>query len=181
MSLPRIRSLGPDGALHHRPAPELEHLRGAHTHLSERILRPGDANPLAGIRGDCLEIDLVVEPNETDAFGLRLRHSPGGEEEAILRCDVAAGSIAFDLTHAGRKVGSPSPAERAPLPAERPLRLRVFLDRSVIEVFVNDSVVLSTRIYPTRPDSLGLELFAEGGPLRVEAVDIWEMGTIWSV
>jgi beta-fructofuranosidase len=72
-----------------------------------------------------------------------------------------------------------SDSRLAPLPAERQLRLRVFLDRSVIEVFVNDRVALSTRVYPTRADSLGVELFVEGRALWVESVEVWQMGAVW--
>ena len=75
MSLPRILSLGPDGALRQQPAPELEQLRGAHFHVNGQFIQPGD-NPLAGVRGDCLEIDAVLEPDGATAFGLRLRARP---------------------------------------------------------------------------------------------------------
>jgi beta-fructofuranosidase len=181
MSLPRILALGPDNMLRMRPAPELEQLRGERFHLDGRIIRPGEANPLRDVRGDCLEIDATLVPQGATAFGLRLRCSPDGEEGTTLRCDVAAGTISLPQPGATHlQSGSHlSVSHLAPLPAERPLRLRVFLDRSVIEVFVNDRVALSTRVYPTAAGSLGVELFVEGGALRVESVDVWQMGAIW--
>jgi beta-fructofuranosidase len=60
------------------------------------------------------------------------------------------------------------------------LKLQLFLDGSVLEVFANDKTCLSSRIYPTRPDSLGLGLFASGGRARLRAVDVWEMGQGWA-
>ncbi|SEJ58664.1 Glycosyl hydrolases family 32 C terminal [Azotobacter beijerinckii] len=43
------------------------------------------------------------------------------------------------------------------------IALRIFLDRSSIEVFVDDGTyTLSSRIYP-RPDSLGVRAFAVNG------------------
>jgi beta-fructofuranosidase len=36
--------------------------------------------------------------------------------------------------------------------------LRIFVDRSILEVFANDRVSITTRIYPTRRDSLGVAL-----------------------
>ncbi len=44
-------------------------------------------------------------------------------------------------------------------PGDR-LQLRVFVDHSVLEVFANGRACLTTRIYPTRPDSLGIGLEA---------------------
>ncbi|MBK7219721.1 MAG: GH32 C-terminal domain-containing protein [Candidatus Promineofilum sp.] len=61
------------------------------------------------------------------------------------------------------------------------MRLRVFIDCSVVEVFVDDRAVLSARVYPERPEAMGVELFAEGGAVRVEALEAWPMDDIWAV
>jgi beta-fructofuranosidase len=55
------------------------------------------------------------------------------------------------------------------------LKLRVFVDKSVVEVFANDRQAVMRRIYPTRADSLGVALFSNGGPTKVPVVEAWEM------
>jgi hypothetical protein len=37
---------------------------------------------------------------------------------------------------------------------------------------------MSSRVYPSRTDSLGVGLFARGGSASIKALDIWEMGSI---
>jgi beta-fructofuranosidase len=64
------------------------------------------------------------------------------------------------------------------LAAEETLALRVFVDRSVIEVYANDRVCFATRVYPTRADSLGVSLFARGNGASA-TVDAWDMAPIW--
>ena len=64
------------------------------------------------------------------------------------------------------------PFELAP---GEPLQLRVFLDRSVVEVFANDRQAVMRRIYPTREESRGVVLFSRGGVARVRFVEAWEM------
>src|SRR5207249_4058241 len=54
-----------------------------------------------------------------------------------------------------------------------PLRLHVFLDRSVVEVFANNRACVASRIYPSRPDSLGIGALALGGSARLTALDVW--------
>jgi len=50
--------------------------------------------------------------------------------------------------------------------------LRLFLDRSVMEVFVNEGQTCATRvIYPGQRD-LGIELFAEEGNVALGSLDI---------
>ena len=62
-----------------------------------------------------------------------------------------------------------------------PLRLQIILDRSVVEVFVNGGrSCLASRIYPLRPDSLGVGLFAQSGTVRLKSMDIWTLESIWA-
>lgn len=55
-----------------------------------------------------------------------------------------------------------------------PWQLRVFVDNSVIEVFANGRLALTTRIYPSRNDSLGLSLH---GGTAWRDVRVWELGS----
>mgnify|MGYP003745972113 FL=1 len=61
------------------------------------------------------------------------------------------------------------------LPAGQPLRLRVFVDKSVVEVFANGRQAVMRRIYPARPDSLDVVLFTQGGPLHVSQLEAWDI------
>ena len=182
MSLPRLLSLGDDDTLRFRPAPALAELRGEHVHVEPRLFRPGDANPLAALRGGSLEIDAVLEPAGATAFGLAWCE-PGCDPLAAVGCtslrgDVAAGTITIETDSLPRNSVSKA-WHTAPLPAG-PVRLRVYIDRSVVEVFVDDRAVLSGRCYPAQPEGMGVVLWAEGGAVRVAALDGWQMGSIWA-
>jgi beta-fructofuranosidase len=101
--------------------------------------------------------------------------APDGTEETRIYYDAEAGELVFDATRsggAGRRV-----VERAPfeVPVGELLELRVFVDQSVIEVFANDRQAITRRVYPTRPDSDGVVLFAEGGEARFSTVRAYEM------
>ncbi len=52
------------------------------------------------------------------------------------------------------------------------------MDRSIVEVFASGRLCLTRRIYPTRPDSLGIAVYAEGGPARLKLLEAWEMAGI---
>ena len=62
-----------------------------------------------------------------------------------------------------------------------PLRLRVFVDRSIIEIFANGKACLTQRVYPTRSDSNGVAVFAEGGSATLKTADIWQLEPIWPI
>jgi len=60
-----------------------------------------------------------------------------------------------------------------------PLKLRVFVDRSVVEVFVNEKLYLAIRVYPGHADSLGVSLLAQGQDAVLKRLDAWQMRPIW--
>lgn len=59
------------------------------------------------------------------------------------------------------------------------LRLRIFIDRSVVEVFVNDKQCVAERVYPGREDSVGVSLRAQGAEAELLWLDAWQMRSIY--
>ena len=55
-----------------------------------------------------------------------------------------------------------------------PLVLRVFVDRSIVEVYANDRQAIGRSIYPALRGT-GVTLFAEGADVAVESVRAWEL------
>lgn len=72
--------------------------------------------------------------------------------------------------------------ETAPLVLEpgEPLRLRVFLDRSVVEVFANGKQCVAARVYPGREDSTGISMRAQGNSAKLVSLDAWQMKDIYA-
>ncbi|HTQ11058.1 MAG TPA: GH32 C-terminal domain-containing protein [Fimbriimonadaceae bacterium] len=171
--LPRVLWLGPDGTLKMRPVDELKSLRYGERSWSGASL--SGARKLEGVRGDSCELEIDVTPGSAARCGAMVRSSPDGHERTLVYYDAKAEELVFDATKsggAGRMV-----VERAPLalaPRET-LRLRVFVDKSVVEVFANDRQAISRRVYPVGKDSFGLSLFSEGGATGVYRVSGWSM------
>ena len=56
-----------------------------------------------------------------------------------------------------------------------PLRLRVFLDGPMLEVFANDRQAIAQQVFPKRKDTLLIKVFAKGAPATVTRIDAWDM------
>ena len=71
--------------------------------------------------------------------------------------------------------------ETAPvfLEDDEPLQLRVFIDRSVVEVYANGKQCVAVRVYPARGDSLGVSLRAQGREATLNRLDAWQMRSVW--
>jgi beta-fructofuranosidase len=178
-ALPRVLSLSPEGALLQQPAPELTRLRGEHTHVEAARFEAGEH--LVAVRGDALEIGATFSPEAATNFGLLVRRATDGSEVTRILYDMDAGELVVDRTHASLDTQTVRDVIRAPLPIVRGAtrQMRVFIDKSVVEIFADGQLCLTTRIYPTRGDSDGVALYTDGA--LVGSLDIWHMGSIWSV
>ena len=199
LTIPRVLTLGEDGDLRIDPVPELEILRYNHRGRKNISLSGGSELVLEEVRGDCLELAVEMRAGSAGQFGVKARCSPGGEEETRIVCDSAAGTLSVDfgksslerdvlsypeketpggMGRTGQEpyTGAPT-AQVAPfaLKPGEPLELRVFLDRSVLEVYANRRQCVTQRIYPTRSDSLGVSLFASDGDVEISSVEAWDM------
>jgi beta-fructofuranosidase len=181
LTVPRVVRLLEDGTLAQAPVPEVAALRGEHRGFAGLAANEGASGHLGDLSGAVMEIEAEFDLSRTDAarFGLKLRRSPGGEEETIVAYDRERRCVVLDNSLSGVAVPGATGEHAAPLPLEpdAKLLLHVLLDRSSVEVFANDGrVVLTARVYPTREDSLGVDLFAAGGEAALARLDAWRLG-----
>ena len=129
-----------------------------------------------GVSGDSLELFVEMDSADASEFGIKVCVAPNGEEQTIIVYSPEQGGLSVDTRQSG-PADSPKAIETAPflLDANERLRLRIFIDKSVIEVFANDRQAVARRIYPARTDSLGVSLFAVGGSAKVHVLQSWLM------
>ncbi|KRE44921.1 GH32 C-terminal domain-containing protein [Paenibacillus sp. Soil522] len=179
--LPVSLTLREDGRLGIEPIEELQALRGAHL-LSLAECSLIEANQLLKkVQGDTLEIRIEFSAGSANRAGLKVRQSPEGEEETLLYYDRTLSELGVDrskttLSRDERSVGVQS--GKLELNGEH-LYLHVYLDRSMMEAYASGLKSLTTRVYPSRPDSLGLQLWGDEG-LKIKSLNIWEMSSIYA-
>ena len=65
------------------------------------------------------------------------------------------------------------------LPFTERIRLHIFVDRSSVEIFVNDGEkVMTNRIYPP-PGSTGIELYSKYTEGKIVSFTYWPLQSIW--
>ena len=65
------------------------------------------------------------------------------------------------------------------LDKENLISCRIFIDRSVIEVFINGKQCVTLMVHPAREDSTGISLRAQGGEAIVKDLKVHRMRSIW--
>ncbi|WP_110929983.1 glycoside hydrolase family 32 protein [Paenibacillus bouchesdurhonensis] len=156
MSLPRVAVLDGDRILF-SPVEEIESSR-SNAYEQANIELSGERQ--LAISGDSYELQVEFEAGDAQQFGLKLRTDEAGKEETVIAYHQEEGMLLLDRERAG--IG-PGGQRKAAVPLEDgKLSLRIFVDKSSVEVFAGDGeVVMTARIYPG-VDSRGIKLFSTG-------------------
>jgi len=173
--LPRTLWAGADGALKMRPVRELESLRLNESTLSNIKVASGSELRLGDPGKELMELEVTIPANNALKYGVKLGISDDGREETVIYYDKSEKKLKFDTRKSGlsfgRKIVEEAPFE---LQEKEPLVLRIFVDKSIIEVFANDRQAIGRMVYPTL-GGRGISLFSEGGDLMVKSVKSWEL------
>lgn len=160
-SLPRTVWLMEDGNLGIAPVEELKALR-INPQAFDDFTLTDEIRALDVKNGDACELELTIDMAEAGQAGVVVRESADGAERTRIYYDRAEKALIFDATRSG----SPSRniIERAPfeLAEGEELRLRVFIDRAVVEVFANDRQAICRRVFNQIPGSTGISAFSSG-------------------
>ena len=192
MTLPmRLTLKGAEG-LGIEPAGDLASLRQGRVAIGATALPANQEVVLPGVAGNAMELNAEIDVKRAQAVELCVLRSPGREEytRIVLYRERGyrskpwspgkerASVIVLDNTFASAQ---PDVTPRMPdtaqvqLDKDEPFKLRVFVDRSVVEVYVNGRQFLACRVYPGRSDSVGVSLRAQGGDASLTSLDAWQM------
>ena len=176
MSLPRVLWLGSDGSLRLAPPEEITLLR-YNPRKIENLSVPNSSDvTLPGISGNSIELSIEMESDAATRFGVAVCRAPDGQEQTLVFYDRVEKKLKIDTTKASLGEGSKT-VESGPLdlPPGEPLRLRVFVDHSMVEAFANDRQAITRCVYPTRTDSQSVAFLSHGGETLVKSVEAWDM------
>ena len=166
LSLPREIYLGADHRLRMVPAEEVGALRGSYYPLLAQQLK-NQTSPIVD-DAQAVELELSWELNGATAerYGITLG------EGLLLYVDTQAQRLVLERRYPQYALEG---VRSVALPAAALLKLRVFIDCSSIEVFVNDGeACLSSRIYPQEGERQ-LSLFAGNGSAMLSNGGYWPL------
>ena len=137
---------------------------------------------LKDFKGDSYEIVAQLKPGkQTTRTGFKVR--TGNGQETVISYDVAAKKLSIDRTKSGtilndkfREIDAQSVAKEN---ADGSIDLHIFVDKSSVEVFMNNYTTAgANQIFPT-PTSLGAEIFSEGDISKAD-IKIYPLRSIWT-
>ena len=160
MSLPRLLFLSKGGELCSTPTVETETLRDQHESLTRH-------NQLSEVvRGACIEMIIRIPPDTEKWSGVHL--TTGGKDESegvLIGYDCVNTAVVVDCRHEGGVIS----AMPIKISGFHDQLLHVFIDGSIIEVFVEDQLPISARFYASKPQALRVRLIGDA------SAELWKL------
>lgn len=177
-TLPRDASLftAPDGQIYlaSAPSPEVDRLRDKAVRKVSSISAGATARSYS-IPPLC-EIDLEINPRKAATVDITL--SNGNGEKVGMTYDVKAATLSFDRRQSGITDFSqdfPAVTAAPVLTADNRLSLRIFIDRSSVEVFEKDGrLAMTNLVFPTSPYDR-LSISASKGKAEIRNLTIYPL------
>jgi beta-fructofuranosidase len=147
-----------DGRLVQKPAQELKKLRlepdTGELNLDKESKKLGSGSAQ-------YELDLSLESIEAEIFGLELFSSE--KEGLVLEFNRSQQTVTLNRENFAEAFGGEYGFERsAELAIGDSVNLQIFVDRSIVEIFINDGeAVFTSRVFPLA-ESTGINVFADG-------------------
>jgi beta-fructofuranosidase len=203
MSLPRRLTLIGGDTLGQEPAGAVESLRYDKQTVTAMSLPANQEVVLENIRGNAMEIIAEIDPRDAPMVELNVLRSPNKEEftriafyknrgmyqgrnydrprpqtweprfNSVLTVESSYASMLPDVLSRAPETGS------FYLAPDETLKLRIFIDKSVVEVFANGKQCVALRVYPGREDSIGISLRSQGQDSELKSLDAWQMKNIY--
>jgi beta-fructofuranosidase len=203
MSLPRRLTLLSEDRVGMEPAGDIESLRYDHQQVGPMTLPANKDIVLESIRGNAMEIIAEIDPKEAPTIEVDVLRSPNKEEFTRISFFKQRGyrdweryagwewaemlKAKYSLITLASSHSSilPDVMSRAPetgsfyLGPDETLKLRIFIDKSVVEVFANGKQCVAVRVYPGLEDSVGVSLRSQGQDSQLLSLDAWQMKSIY--
>lgn len=161
--------------IYQAPVREIENYRKNHVSYTNQVI--DEKLKLDKVVGTTVELEFELEMNNASKAGVKL--FKGAYNETVLSYDKATQTLTFDRSRSGKSISGAESndfyrAETIPL-IDGKIKLRIFLDVSSVEVFINDGyMTMTSNVYPDEFD-VGIEFFSENGQARITSLDKYDI------
>lgn len=167
-SLPRELSLPEDGVLRIKPLRELEKLRSNKKQEKDILIKSDTAYTVKKMAGDTLELEVTFSNPAANEFGVKVLCAEDGSGGFTI--SSGKGSKVLNVGY----INPPFELKKG-----EDLTVRIFIDKSMIEVFANDRQA-AVAWHEYDPKDVYVNLFSQGGDVKVKSITSWKMNSIYT-
>lgn len=174
MTLPRELSII-DGKLYQKPIEEIKNYRT--NPLNYKNIKVDKTLSLHGIKGQCIELEAEIDSQESVVFGLKVLK--GETQETVMYYDKVEERFVFNRSRSGEdlsamEIGTADLRKVPLLLKNNILKMHIFIDRSSVEIFLQDGERVMTSTVYSDNSSEAIEFFCDQ-EIVIKNIDKWDI------
>lgn len=177
-SLPRVVQKTEGNQIAQFPHPNLVKLRDTNGEvaISNREIVSGMSNNIPEFQGNQAELELTVKADLNSKFTLQVLKNPNGSEFTSILFDLERNVIGLDRRFSTLSNATKDYRESTYIfDPVKAIDIRVFIDHSIAEVFVNRTEAFSFRVYPSLEQSRNVDLTVGKGKAIIQSFRAWKI------
>ena len=186
MTIPWHFKSSPSNELLIQPVDEIKSLRYDYINLNNFHLHKEKI--IEGIESDCMEIELTIDFQKSTEFGFKLLCSYDETEVTIISYKLKEKKFVIDFNRSSIEniyypCGNNLVLKKGDLYQNIPydkinskiFNFRIFVDKSIIEIFVDNKICFVQRVYPVKNDSKLFKIFTLNDAIKIINLKKWEI------
>lgn len=185
MSIPREVKLSEmangDITLMQKPIAELRTLRQSKLVIENEMVDE-TVNVLANQAENVFEIVATVENLTASEFGFNVRKSSAHDQGTIIGYRTNDQQVFVDREHSGESEFHQTFKGRHSVQVKGEtgcVTFHIFVDKSSVELFLNDGEVVITDLIFPEDDSKAMEFYVKGGEVRLVSLELYALQSTW--
>jgi len=183
-SLPREWTLDANNNLIQKPYVGTQSLRSTSSAIfnmaDQDISNTLSLNPVSG---RAVEIDGSFVVSSAQRFGFHVRKKDNKFISVYYTPNTGTFTVdAQNVSRLSNDVGGFNGLYESILPQKpavgEAMRIHVFIDHSIMDIFVNNQYAFSIRIFPTDTNAEDIEAFSDGGTTHATSIQAWKLGSL---
>ncbi|WP_223066144.1 GH32 C-terminal domain-containing protein [Paenibacillus caui] len=159
-----------------RPVDETQNARESLLVDLQNVTTQEANNALSSVQSDLLEIEVTLDVSGTRHSGVKVLKAPDVAEETFILYNNDTQTINVDRGRSSLHPSIEKGVQGGPLALQNnKINLRIFVDKSMLEVFAGETKSISVRVFPMLAESKGVEIYGIDGLPHVDSLRVWQM------
>jgi Beta-fructosidases (levanase/invertase) len=181
-SLPREWILDASNNLIQQPYAGIQNLRVTSSAFNLADQDISSSMSLAPVSGKAVEIDGSFVVSSAQRFGFHVRKKDNKFISVYYTPSTNTFTVdAQNIDRLTNDVGSFNGLYESVLPLKPALgetmRIHIFIDHSIMDIFLNNQYAFSIRVFPTDTNAEDIEAFSDGGITHAASIQAWKLNT----
>lgn len=179
MTLIKEVSLSDSGELIVMPIEEYNSLnKECLLNLENAAISVKEANALLeNISGDMLRIEVTLDPGSDREVGLFVKYDAAGAEAVKILYNTENSQFQIDASKSSLDMRNNGAGGGTVELAGEEIQLTVFVDRAMVEAYLNGKNQVTAFGYNTSPDADGLKIFSSGNTAAIKSLRVYALGS----